>query len=216
MCEAYKIGHGRFPFFPHLNVNTSERMTTFRKLQLKKSAVRCVLTLIALVIATTASGESRQSAGPFAWGAEAGGSIDLTSNDMSTLNIDAYFGYRGSIFEIAGAGAGIHVMVSNSCRAFPVYGMVRTSFSTTPRLCFLDLRAGAVFNNCDGMSTKGSRTRFYAAPSLGVHLARGRSFASYILLGMEYNGLQIQETEGENYNDHSGLFMATVKIGITF
>lgn len=148
----------------------------------------------------------------FVWGAEAGGSIDMTSNDMSTLNLDAFFGYRNSWIDVLGAGAGIHVMVSNSCRSFPVYGIFRTSFRSQPSLCFFDLRAGAVFNNVNEDKT---HTRFYLAPGVGFNLARSRSFASYVSLAYEFNGMQSYKKDGQIYSIDN-LDMVMLKLGICF
>ncbi len=64
----------------------------------------------------------------FTWGVAAGSGIDVTSHDMSTINIDAFFGYKGGAIDVAGIGAGIDVNISNSGRFFPVYAIFRTSF----------------------------------------------------------------------------------------
>ena len=64
----------------------------------------------------------------FAWGAEIGGGIDLTSHDMSSINLDAYLGYRNSWIDVLGIGAEVDMMVNNSVRSFPVYALFRTGF----------------------------------------------------------------------------------------
>lgn len=150
--------------------------------------------------------------GHFAWGAEAGGSIDMTSNDMSTLNLDAFFGYRNSWIDVAGVGAGIHVMVSNSCRSFPIYGLFRTSFRSQPSLFFMDLRAGCVYNNNNGTP---SSARLYVAPGVGFNLARSKSFTSFITLSYEFNGMREYKKDGDLFKI-ANLDLAMIKIGICF
>lgn len=168
---------------------------------------------ITLLSLTAAAETSPGPTSHFAWGAEAGGSIDMTSNDMSTLNLNAMFGYRNSLFQMLGVGAGIQVMVDNSCRAFPIFAVMRTSFRTAPSLCFFDLRAGCAVNNVNDDS---SQTRLYVSPSVGFNLARNRNFVSYVTVGYEYNGLKDYVKDGEAYHIGGGLSMAVVKIGITF
>lgn len=145
----------------------------------------------------------------FAWGAEAGTSIDVSNHDMSTLNVDAFFGYKTPGLDLLGVGAGIHMMVGNSCRTFPVYGAVRTSFRARPSLCFLDVKAGVAFNN---LSDNKNQTVPYVNPSVGFNLARGASFTSYLLLGYVYNGMKsFADTEID-----SGLSYVNISLGITF
>ncbi len=149
---------------------------------------------------------------PFAWGVEAGSSIDLTSNDLSTLNLDAYFGYRNSWIDMLGVGAGIRVMLSNSGRSFPIYGMLRTNFRKTPSLCFMDLRAGYIVNNVNDVK---SHTNLYLAPGVGFNLAHSKKFTSYVILAYEFNGMNVYKRDGVTYNIDN-LNMAMVKIGICF
>lgn len=148
----------------------------------------------------------------FAWGVNAGSAIDLTSNDLSTLNADVYFGVRTPTVTIAALGGGIHAMVSSSGRIYPVYAMLRTSFSRKPQLCFLDLRAGIAFSTLPG--SPGQRS-FYGAPSLGIRLASGRSFSSYVTVGYTFIGLKSFGT-AKDHKNLNGLSMASIGIGISF
>lgn len=170
------------------------------------------LILLAAGVLTAAGAPDDKPKAHFAWGVEAGGSIDMTSNDMSTLNLDIIAGYRNSWIDVVGIGTGIHVMVNNNCRAFPIYGVMRTGFRSKPSLCFLDLRAGIVHDNTNQES---SSNRLYLAPGVGFNLARSKRFASYVLLAYEYNGMRSYDKAGYTF-DIDGLSMATVKIGITF
>lgn len=148
----------------------------------------------------------------FAWGAEVGGSIDLTSNDMSTVNLDAYFGYRNSWIDVVGVGAEVNMMVSNSVRAFPVYGIFRTGFSSRPTLLFMDLRGGVAFNNITNSS---QQTSAYVSPGIGINLAGGRTFQSYVTLSYVYNGIKTFQLKDREV-DIDGLSMACIRLGIRF
>lgn len=148
---------------------------------------------------------------PFTWGAEVGSGIDMGGDDMSTLNIEAQFGYRNSWLNIAGLGAGINVMMSNSCRSFPIYAVFRSSFANKPKLLFGDLKIGVAVNQATGIP---DRTNFFIRPSVGINLARGEKFSSYMTLGYTYNSMTF---EGDKLDTLvHGLNMATVSIGVTF
>lgn len=185
------------------------------KLDMNKIIVSLLLTLISVTAgaAGTADTQTEKSGWDyFVWGAEVGGAIDMTSNDMSTLNLDAFFGYKNSWINVLGVGASVNMMVSNSVRCFPVYAMFRTNFTSTPSLLFMDLRSGVVINN---LSYGDQQTSFYCAPGLGVNLARGRTFQSYVVLSYVYNGMKSFEKKGEPCRIN-GLSMACLRIGISF
>lgn len=175
-----------------------------------------LLTLIIICVfaATTNSfaGDNVKTKLPagFTWGADIGGAIDLTGDDMSTLNINAQFGYRRGIIDFIGVGAGLCSMVSNSSRMFPVYGLLRTNFRTTPSLCFLDTRIGCAFIN---MHDNSNHAGVYISPGLGINLARGKSFASYLVVSYQYVNLDAKSESGFNID---GLNYACVRLGISF
>lgn len=148
----------------------------------------------------------------FTWGAEVGGGIDLTSNDMSTANIAAFFGYRNQWIDLLGVGAEIDIMVNDSNRAFPIYAAFRSNFRNKPSVCFLDLRAGVVFNN---MGSHANQTRFFASPGLGFNLAGGRTFQSYLIVSYTFNDMQ-PFTNGRSHIDIHGLHSATLRLGVAF
>lgn len=148
----------------------------------------------------------------FVWGAEVGGAIDLTSNNLSSVNLDAYFGYKNSWVDALGVGASVNMMVSNSVRSFPVYGLIRTDFSSRHKLMFMDLRGGIAINNL----TYGSQqTSLYLSPGVGVNLAVGKTFKSYIILSYIYNGLKPFDL-GDRRCNVDGLSMACLRLGISF
>lgn len=148
----------------------------------------------------------------FVWGAEVGGGIDLTSNDLSSVNLDAYLGYRNSWIEVLGIGAEVNMMLSNSVRAFPVYGIFRTGFRRSPTILFMDLRAGVVFNN---ITNSQQQTSAYVSPGIGVNLAGGKTFQSYITLSYVYNGIKSFHLADKDI-DISGLSLACIRFGIRF
>lgn len=148
----------------------------------------------------------------FVWGAEVGGSCDLTSNNLSSINLDAYFGYSNSWLNAVGVGASVNMMVSSSVRAFPIYAMIRTDFSSQQKLCFMDLRAGVSINK----PTYGQEeTALYLSPGIGINLARGKTFCSYLTLSYIYNGMKPFDL-GDRRCDIDGLSMACLRLGISF
>lgn len=171
--------------------------------------MRLITLVVALLLSWAAS--ARTPAG-FGWGADLGGVIDMSGNDMSTLNLDAYFGYKAPGLDIVGIGAGINMMVSNSTRSFPVYAILQTSFRRQPSLCFMDLRCGMVFNNIGSSTT---RSQLYLSPGVGVNLASGSTFSSYVVVSYVYNGMRPYE-DADRYYDVNGLHMACVRLGIRF
>lgn len=146
----------------------------------------------------------------FVWGAEAGGSVDMSQNDMSAMSLSLFAGIRYKFLDIVGVGTGIDIMISNSGRIFPICGIVRTSFSTSPQLMFLELRGGISENYLenDHRTTGG-----YGFAGLGFNLARGRNFVSHIIVGYQY----LERTEAaETETQHKDIHCAVVRLGITF
>ena len=149
----------------------------------------------------------------FAWGAEAGGSIDMSGNDMSSIDISESFGFKRGWINFLGLGAEIDIMTNNSARSFPVFLSFKTNFRNRPTLLFIDLRAGLSANY---LPNDYQQTGNYAFIGLGINLARGKSFSSHMVIGYsykEYRDIVTREDETFRMNDvHS----ATVKLGITF
>lgn len=148
----------------------------------------------------------------FAWGADAGASIDMTGNDMSAVDLSASFGLSRGWIKFLGAGAEAAIMVSNSCRSYPLFIDFQTDFRNGPSLVFWDLRAGLSLNyNNDDSHNNG----FYGSTGLGINLARSPKFCSHILIGYTFRG--------NNYTPESvgsagckDLHCATVRIGVVF
>lgn len=149
----------------------------------------------------------------FTWGAAAGGTIDLSGQDLTSVDISAGFGYKNDFIKFLGVGATIKTMTTTSSHAYPVYAMFRSGFSSRPTLCFLELRCGCTFLNLEGAPTQ---TDIYAGASLGITLAKGKHFASHISIGYEFSPVK-------DYTSHDGLYVnmkpmqtAALKIGIQF
>ncbi len=159
----------------------------------------------------------------FSWGADLGTSIDLTTSDMTSVNLHACLGYKSRSIRFLGIGAGINTMMNNSSRSYPVYAMLRTSFSSRPRLCFMDLRLGAVFNNFYEFK---NQTDLYSSMGLGITLAAGRRFSSHLVIGytfMPVRNLEAKEAAGPADAEKlpeprpvPDLHLASIRIGCSF
>ena len=148
----------------------------------------------------------------FAWGIDLGAAIDMTSNDMSFIDIHANLGYRNDWMRFAGIGAGINMMLSNSSRSYPVYAMARTSFSSRPQLSFLEAKVGCAFNSIDSYS---SQTDFYGSLGWGITLASSRTFTSHIVLSYVFMPLHDVTTD-TGVQHMPDLHYAALKIGASF
>lgn len=151
--------------------------------------------------------------GAFAWEAEAGSSIDMSGNDMSSLDIGASFGYKRGPIKFIGAGASMNVMVNNSARSFPIYLGFKTNFRQRPSLVFLDLRGGVSLNY---LPNDYQQNGFYGMVGLGVNLAQGKKFSSYLVLAYTYKQFENIETSSGSYIKLDDIHTASVKLGVTF
>ncbi len=148
----------------------------------------------------------------FAWGAELASSVDLSGHDMSSIDFNAYLGLRYRWLSLAGVGAGANIMVSNSCRTYPVFAVVRTDFSRYVKLLFLDFRGGLALNYLpDNVSQQAP----YAAASIGFNLARSSKFRSYVLFGYTFIGRKDVASE-EMTTEYPSLSMVSVRLGVAF
>lgn len=148
----------------------------------------------------------------FTWGADAGASIDLGGNDMSTFDVDAYFGYKGRFIRTAAIGSGIHKAFGNQYTFIPVYAMVRTSFRSKPSLLFMEVKAGYSFNTLDDSGSQGG---FYGNVGVGINLAMSPKFNSHIVLSYGYFGLKKAQDTPMPY-DGSCINYAVLRFGVNF
>jgi len=181
-----------------------------------KKALKSILLIILLAfmpfVAEAAPGkDARPVKGAFSWGADAGASIDMTGNDLSTIDFSAAFGYKRGWINFLGVGAGVDFPVSSSPRAYTFFASFHTNFTNRPTLLFLSARCGLSVNYlpCDNRYT-GS----YAGIGLGINLARSDKFVSYIIFGCTFRQRDVTVAEtGERFSD---LHYASVKLGISF
>lgn len=148
----------------------------------------------------------------FAWGADAGTSIDLTGNDMSAINFNAVFGMRRSWINFLGAGVGADISISNSTRSYPIFLEFRTNFRQRPSLVFFDVRAGMAYNQ---LEHNHNQFGVFVNTGPGINLARSSKFCSYISLS--YTFKQRKKVVGtEMTHDFKNLHFVTARIGVTF
>lgn len=148
----------------------------------------------------------------FGWGLGIGSSIDMTGNSMTSVDIDGFLGYRCSAFPIIGVGAGVNMVMNNSTRCFPIFAIIRTSFSNEPKLCFLDLRCGVAYNDLYNYT---KQTGLYARVGGGINLAKGKTWRSYILVSYSFIKRNDFEYDNRTYScpDFQG---ASLGLGISF
>lgn len=156
--------------------------------------------------------EKNNSPSHLTWGLDLAGSIDMTGNAMTSIAIDGFVGYKGDYIRAAALGATANMMMSNSCRSFPIYALFRTSFTKKPSLHFLDLKVGASINEVDSY---GKQYGFYSNVGVGITLAQGKDFSSHILVGYSFFDRHDIIADGDNISCPD-LHMATIGIGISF
>lgn len=176
---------------------------------------RLVLLIMAVVSLLTASAQlSDKPAGThFVWGAEAGAGIDMSNNDMSSIDFNASFGLSRGWINMLGVGAGVNMPVSNSCRSYPVFAVFRTDFSRQLRLCFLDVRGGMSLNY---LARDQQQTGIYGSVNLGVNLATGSKFRSYVLIGYTFIDRKDLWEDEMTLTMYSPLHLATIRLGVSF
>ena len=148
----------------------------------------------------------------FAWGADAGASIDLTGNDMSAVDFNATFGMTRGWINFLGLGAGADISISNSTRSYPFFAEFRTNFREKPSVVFWDLRAGIAYNF---LEHNHKQWGVYGNTGVGFNLARSTKFTSYLM--MCYTFKQRRKVIGPMMtHDFRNLHFVSFRIGITF
>lgn len=150
----------------------------------------------------------------FAWGAEAGSSLDLSGQDMASIDIAASFGMTYRWISFLGVGASMNIMTTNSNRVYPIYLAFRTDFSRRVKLVFMDLRGGVALNY---LTANINQTRPYGSAGIGFNLATGRTFRSYIIAAYSFfDRSRVYNAEGALTHDFKPLQMASLRLGIQF
>lgn len=150
--------------------------------------------------------------GNFTWGFDIGSGVDLTAHDMTMFSIGAAFGYKNRYFRFAGVGASILSMMNDSSHCYPIYAMVRTSFTPNYSPCFLEVKAGLSFST---FQNYGSQTDFFGSVGVGFTLAHSRKFTSHIALRGMIMPLRSVTVENTKHLDYI-LSYAAIGIGCAF
>lgn len=174
------------------------------------SALMLMIVMGAYAASPTTSHENEKIR--FTWGAEFGSAIDMSGNDMSSIDFNAAFGMRRDWIKFLGAGVGADIMVSNSCRTYPLFIIFQPSLPKVSNLVFLDIRGGAALNY---LSDNISQTTAYGHLCIGFNLASGSKFRSYLIAGYEFVERRDVITETRSLPFPS-LHKAVVRLGITF
>lgn len=148
----------------------------------------------------------------FTWGAEFGTSIDMSGYDSSTFNIDAMVGYRSSVFQLLGAGAGVHRSMGTGDNYIPIYGIMRTSFSKTKKLFFMNLKIGYSFNTIGDAPMFGDVNCSLGA---GINLASGNTYRSYLILGYEFRHFNQRNKSKVDLNADD-VSLVSISFGVNF
>ncbi|MDD2961766.1 MAG: hypothetical protein PHR45_06770 [Muribaculaceae bacterium] len=148
----------------------------------------------------------------FAWGIDIGSSIDISSNGMSSIDADAFFGYKNKFINIIGIGAAVHQSLGNNNTLIPVYLIFRTNFRTRPSLCFFDLRGGYSFNSLESKQTQDG---LFGSVGIGFNLYSSSKFNSHIILSYNYSDLK-SYTIDDKVRNLKDLQSMSIRIGIRF
>ncbi len=148
----------------------------------------------------------------FTWGAEAGSSLDMTSHDMSSFDVDVLLGYKNSFLKMVGIGGGIHRSIHTGNNFIPVYAVIRTGFRDKPTPLFMNLQAGYSFNTIDGTKSSGN---FYGAMGLGVNLQQTRVAKTYVIASLAYQYFTDENMAKIDLDTHY-IFYAKLVIGVNF
>ncbi|MDD6777566.1 MAG: hypothetical protein PUD91_00830 [Bacteroidales bacterium] len=173
-----------------------------------------IIASIIMALASHAAQPQAQAQGlrHFAWGIDVGSSIDLSGNDLSSIDISTYFGYKNSVIRTLGVGVDLRNSLGNSCTMIPVYAMLRTNFSSALTLCFADIRSGYSFNS---LNTAAKSNGLFLSAGLGFNLYTSATVHSHIILSYSYNDLKPDDSLGFPRFTHS-LSAMSVKIGVNF
>ena len=148
----------------------------------------------------------------FTWGVDAGSSIDISGNDLSSIDTEAFLGYKNNIVQALGVGVGLHSALGNSFTLIPTYAIVRTNLSVNHPLCFVETKLGYSFNSFNNGE---SQNGIYCSAGIGFNLYTSEKVRSHIVLSYSFSGLNPITAENYTRYEHS-LSAMSVKIGISF
>lgn len=148
----------------------------------------------------------------FTWGFDAGASIDMRGNNMSTFDAEGFVGFRNSFIKALGGGVGIHRAFGNGTNFVPLYVIFRSSFRTKPSPFFFNLKAGYSFNTLSDSPTKGG---FNLSAGVGINLARSKTFSTHIVLSYGYFRLDRNQQIAANMKVRH-IDFAQLRFGVAF
>lgn len=148
----------------------------------------------------------------FAWGAELGSSIDMTSNNLTTFDAVLYAGYRCPYLDFVGAGAGVQRAFGSGNTLVPLFVNIISSFRPRPGRFFMNLRSGYSFNTISDADTRGG---FLLSVGGGVYLVRTARLRSFIALTYGYYHLNRRQVNDLQMNIKH-VDYAQLSIGINF
>ncbi len=178
---------------------------------------RLLLIIAAALLCATAYGQSMKAdqlpplSLRFAWGADAGASIDMSNQEMSSVDFNMSFGLSYKWFKFAGIGAQAQIMTSNSCRSYPVFAMIRTNFRDDWTRIFWEAKGGVSLNY---LENNHHRTGAFAGTGVGFLLATGPKFTTHLVLG--YTFMQHRPSDAPDGPSLKDVHCASLKIGVTF
>lgn len=148
----------------------------------------------------------------FTWGADLGSSVDLTGHDFTTFDATLCFGYKNSIFNIAGISVGIRRAIGTGNTFVPLCAIVRTNFRKRPSLLFFNFTTGYSFNTIKDSKRMGG---FVLSAGLGINLSQNNICRSHIIIG--YGFYHINDQQVTNLNmDINHVDLAQIGLGIEF
>lgn len=147
---------------------------------------------------------------PICIGIELGSSIDMSSHDQSTIDIDIVTGFRNRALQTLGLGTGIYRSLGSKNTFIPVYVVCNTSFVSRPTLCFMHFKAGYSFNTIGNSPTFGGSS---ASLGLGFNLSASRNFTSHIILSY---GFRHFNSRKNNPLQTDNLSLAQLSFGLLF
>lgn len=148
----------------------------------------------------------------FAWGADAGVSIDIVGNNCSSVDLNAGFGIRRGWLNFLGIRAGVQINVTNSVRTYPLALEFRTNFRERPSLFFLDLRGGMAYSQ--SLYSKDQYCR-YGFAGFGLNLARSIKFKSWLMIGYTFRERKETGPDDLVFNTPD-IHAVTCRLGVTF
>lgn len=148
----------------------------------------------------------------FTWGVDAGSSIDVSGNDLSSLDMEAFFGYKNDIIQALGVGVGLHSALGNSNSMIPAFALCRVNLRSYKPLLFVETRIGYSFNS---LNTAVKQDGVYSSVGIGFNLYMSKKVKSHIALLYSYSGLKADSSEGYVKYAHS-LSAMSIRIGVSF